>query len=166
MVDSIIVGSCKLTLLFSFPIILCYLPCNPPLFSIYHLEYVTLSLGYPYFILLVLMYLWCNIIGMAPFELMDPRCFTHLPGLLFSSLWPVVLRICIGSAVVELVFCTIPLGIFLSYPLGLPGGLHMFYPSLCTTIRFHMGVGGRIQDWSVCVSAVNREQTDKKLASK
>ena len=46
---------------------------------------------------------------------------------------------------IVVVSCLLPLGIFLSYPLGVLGGPPTFSPSLGTIIRVHMGVGYRGQ---------------------
>ena len=59
----------------------------------------------------------------------------------------VVLRIYISLAVVAIVSCPLPLDIFLSSSLGVPGGLPMFSPSLGIIMRVHMGVGDRGQGY-------------------
>ena len=148
MVASSLMGSCKLLLFFSVHLLLCYMHYNLPLLVIAHLAYVPFSLGYPSFLLLVLVHFWCNIIEISPCYLMDPWYFSHMPGLVFDSLWSMVLCICIGSAVVAVVSCPLILVIFLSYPLGVSGDIIMFSPSLGTKMRVHMRVGVMGKDWS------------------
>ena len=61
MVASILVGSCKLFLFFSVPLILYYLSCNLTLISPICISYAPLSIGYSSFVLIVPVYFWCNL---------------------------------------------------------------------------------------------------------
>ena len=140
LVDSIFVGSYRLILFFNAPLLLYYLPCTLPLLALAHISYFPFSLEYTSFIFIVLVYCWCNIIVISPYDLIYPWCFSHLPVLLIYFLWSVVLRICIFSAVFVLVSCPLHLGIFLLYPLGVDIGLTVFSPNIWTMMRVHMGV--------------------------
>ena len=132
MVASILLGLCTLIFCFYVPLIFCYLLYTLPILARDPLVYLTFSIGYPYFILIVLFNLWCNLLIISIFYLMSTWCFPHLPGLLIAFLQYVVLRICTCSAVVAIFSNPIILYIFLLAPSGVSGGLTMLSLSLGT----------------------------------
>ena len=57
------------------------------------------------------------------------------------------MRIFIGSAVIAIVSCPLPLSIVIPYRVGVPRVLPVLSPSIGTTMQVYMRVGCRGQGW-------------------